>query len=101
MKAIILAGLAAGALTVLLCSSKAGEKFTGWVRKIVPKRLLPWYNGLTSCAFCASWWISLAMLGEFSITEWAATVAIANFTILLIHWSMSTIGEDNEEVVPT
>jgi hypothetical protein len=97
MKAVILAGLAAGALTVLLCSSKAGEKAVNWARQIVPKRLLPWYNGVTSCTFCASWWISLAMLGEFSITQWAATVAVANITILMIHWSLSTTGEENVE----
>lgn len=94
----LLSGLAAGSLTVLLCSGKAGEKLTGWVRRVVPEKLLPWYNGLTSCAFCASWWISLAMLEKFSVKEWAATVAVANITILLIHWSLSTTGEDDVQV---
>lgn len=94
MKEVVLAGLAAGAMTVLLCSSKVGEKLTGWVRNLVPQRFMPWYNGLTSCAFCMSWWISLAMLEEFSIQQWAATVAVANITILLIHWGISTTEEE-------
>lgn len=94
MKELVTSGLAAGALTVLLVSSKAGDKLVEWVKKAVPKRMLPWYNSVTSCSFCASWWISLAMLNEFSVKQWAATVAVANATILLIHWSLSTEGEE-------
>lgn len=94
MKELVISGMAAGAITVLLCSSKAGDWFLGKVGKCVPKRVLPWYNKLTSCAFCMSWWISLAMLNEFSVQQWAATVAVANITILLIHWGLSTTEED-------
>lgn len=95
MKAIILSGLATGALCVLLCSSKAGEKVTGWARKVVPKCLRPWYNGVMNCCFCCSWWVSVAMLNEFSLKEWAATVAVANITVLLIHMALSTEGEQD------
>lgn len=31
--------------------------------------------------------------------EWAATVAIANITVLLIHLSAATIGEDEDDQV--
>jgi hypothetical protein len=95
MKEIILSGLAAGALVVLICSSKAGEKATDLFEKIVPKWIRPTYNYLVNCTFCTSWWVSLAMLGEFSVKEWAATVAVANIVVLLIHWSLSTTGEED------
>lgn len=94
MKALILSGLAAGALTVLVCSSKVGEKVTGLFGMLVPKRIRPGYNYLVNCTFCTSWWISLAMLDKFSVKEWAATVAVANITVLLIHWALSTEGEE-------
>jgi hypothetical protein len=91
----ILSGLAAGALCVLLCSSKVGEKATDLFEKVVPKYLRPGYNYLVNCTFCTSWWISLAMLDNFSVKEWAATVAVANITVLLIHWGLSTEGESD------
>ena len=94
MKELVVSGLAAGAITVLLCSSKAGGWFLDKVARLVPKRFLPWYNKLTSCAFCTSWWVSLAMLDEFTVQQWAATVAVANITILLIHWGLSTTEEE-------
>lgn len=94
----ILTGLAAGALCVLLCSSKAGEKFTGCLERVIPKRIRPAYNYFVSCTFCTSWWISLSLLDKFTIKEWAATVAAANITVLLIHWSLSTEGEEDEEL---
>lgn len=93
MKSIILGGLAAGALSVLLCSSKAGDWARRVVRKLVPAKLKRHVDYLMTCTFCSSWWISLAMLEEFSIKEWAATVAIANITVLLIHWGLSTEEE--------
>ena len=96
MKAIILSGLATGALCVLLCSSKVGEKVTNLFERIVPKRIRPGYNYLVNCTFCTSWWISVAMLDKFTIKEWAATVAVANITVLLIHLALSTEGEQDE-----
>jgi len=94
MKSIILGGLAAGALTVLICTSKAGEFFQSMLKKVTPKYTHKNIAYLLGCTFCTSWWVSLAMLKHFSIIEWAATVAVANITILLIHWGMSTTGEE-------
>lgn len=34
------------------------------------------------------------MLQEFSLVQWAATVAVANVTVLGIHAAMSTVEED-------
>ena len=94
MKTIILGGLAAGALTVLLCTSLVGQKFQEAVLKVTPERIKPNLAYLLGCTFCSSWWISLAMLDKFTLTEWAATVAVANITVLLIHWGMSTTEEE-------
>jgi len=94
MKAIILAGMATGALTVLLCTSQVGQKFQAAALKITPARVKPHLAYLLGCTFCSSWWISLAMIDKFTITEWAATVAVANITVLLIHWGMSTTEEE-------
>ncbi|MHC4355560.1 MAG: hypothetical protein ACYS0H_22905 [Planctomycetota bacterium] len=101
MLKLIIGGLAAGALTVLLCSSKAGNLATGWVASRLSGRKKKWWVSLTSCTFCSSWWISLAMLNEFTLREWAATVAIANITVLLIHWSISTVEEDYDQTLDT
>ena len=94
MKSIILGGMAAGALTVLLCTSAAGQAFQRMVMKVTPKAVHNHLGYLLGCTFCTSWWISLAMLDRFTITEWAATVAVANITVLLIHWGLSTTEED-------
>ena len=93
MKDVILGGLAAGAVTVLHCSSYVGQRFQHGVMKLIPKSGHKHTEYLLNCTFCASWWISLAMLQKFSIMEWAATVAVANITVLLIHWSLSTEEE--------
>lgn len=93
MKDVILGGLAAGALTVLLCSSRAGHWLQDISLKVVPKPVKKDIQYLLNCSFCTSWWISLAMLQKFSIIEWAATVAVANITVLLIHWGLSTEEE--------
>jgi hypothetical protein len=86
---LLVAGLAAGALTVLVCTSKAGAL----VRKL-GGRIHPTLGSLLNCSFCTSWWISLAMLDEFTLTQWAATVAIANLTVLGIHMSIATVEEE-------
>ena len=93
----ILSGLAAGALCVLLCSSKVGEKVTDLFEKVVPKCIRPGYSYLVNCTFCTSWWISLAMLDNFTVKEWAATVAVANITVLLIHLALSTEGREEDD----
>ena len=89
MKTILLGGLAAGALTVLVCTSRAGGGF----RKLA-ERIHPVLGYAVNCCFCTSWWISIAMLNEFTLKEWAATVAIANFTVLGIHMAISTVEVD-------
>lgn len=93
MKALIIGGMAAGAITVLFCTSHIGEM----VRRIA-ERLHPVAGQLANCCFCTSWWVSIAMLEKFSLVEWAATVAIANFTVLLIHLGIATVGEEEDNV---
>lgn len=92
MKSIILGGLAAGAITVLICTSSAGE----WVRRKLAA--VPYVSQLINCCFCTSWWVSIAMLEKFTLVEWAATVAIANITVLLIHLGIATVGEEQDEL---
>jgi len=99
MKDLITGGLAAGALTVLVCTSKFGEAGRNWLlgwleKKQAPRVFRQYLDSLLCCTFCTSWWLSLGMIKSFSITEWAATVAVANITVLLIHWGISTTGED-------
>ena len=93
MKSIILGGLAAGALTVLICTSSAGE----WIRR--KSEAVPYVNQIINCCFCTSWWVSIAMLEKFTLVEWAATVAVANITVLLIHLSVATVGDEDNEMV--
>jgi len=92
MKALIVGGMAAGALTVLFCSSHIG----GYFRRAAEK-LHPVAGQLANCCFCTSWWVSIAMLNQFTVREWAATVAIANFTVLLIHLGIATVDADEED----
>ena len=89
MKDIIIAGLATGAFTVLLCTSSAGAFIRNYVATVNKHA-----HNLICCCFCTSWWISISMLQEFSLIEWAATVAVANLTVLGIHAAMSTVEED-------
>ena len=92
MKSIILGGLAAGAITVLICTSSIGE----WVRRKLAA--VPYVGQLVNCCFCTSWWVSIAMLDKFTLVEWAATVAVANITVLLIHLGIATVGEPEDEM---
>ncbi len=91
MNNIILGGLAAGALTVLLCTSSVTEFIRNWFKDL--GRL----HDLVNCCFCASWWISIGMLENFTLVEWAATVSVANLTVLGIHMSMGSVQEDTSE----
>lgn len=93
MKSIIIGGLAAGAITVLICTSSAGE----WIRNRA-SQLHERLGSLFNCCFCTSWWVSIAMLEKFTLVEWAATVAIANITVLLIHLGMATVGDEDNDL---
>ncbi len=93
MNNIILGGLAAGALAVLLCTSSLGEGLRNWVGRLHDR-----VDQFVNCCFCATWWISIAMLENFTVIEWAATVAVANFTVLIIHLSMGSVEDEPEEV---
>jgi hypothetical protein len=86
---LLVGGLAAGAITVLICTSKAFAP----VRKLA-ERVHPIGGQLLNCCFCTSWWVSLAMLEEFTLKQWAATVAIANLAVLVIHMSIASVEED-------
>jgi hypothetical protein len=81
MEPILVAGLSAGAITVILCTST----IMAWARCI------PWISKVLQCPLCTSFWVSLAI--DRSLTTFA-TMAIANFTVLLIHWSISTYKEE-------
>ncbi len=103
LKDAIVQGMAAGALTTLVCTSKFGEAGRNWLlgllnRHKAPRLLREKLDQLLCCTFCTSWWISIAMLDRFSVTQWAATVTVANISILLIHWGLSTIEVDDEVV---
>jgi hypothetical protein len=93
MKSVIMGGLAAGSITVLLCTSHVGS----WIQKRLAK-VHSRFDDLLNCCFCTSWWVSIAMLEKFTLTEWAATVAIANFTVLGIHMAMATVEPEGENV---
>jgi hypothetical protein len=88
MEAVILDGLSAGILTVVLCTSGIAS----------PLRRLPLLRTLLACAFCTSFWCSL--LHDPSTTV-LATMGIANLTIMLTHWSMTTYSneEDTNETI--
>ena len=73
---------------MLVCTSSAFAPVRKWMERI------PLAGQLINCCFCTSWWISLAMLDKFSLTQWAATVAIANITVLGIHMSIATVEEE-------
>lgn len=96
MKSLVIGGLASGALSVLLCNSRAGTWASGVVANLLPERMKDTAGYLLGCNLCCSVWLSCAMLDKFSIREWAATVALAQFTVLILHWSLST--EEEEEV---
>lgn len=85
MEAVILNGLSAGAITVVLCTSSIAQRI----------RDIPWLKriGVLECAFCSSFWISLVHDPTKTIF---ATMAIANITIMLIHWSMTTYSSGEE-----
>lgn len=87
METVILDGLSAGTATVVLCVSQIAQ----------PIRDIPWLKrvGVLECMFCTSFWISLLHNPSTSVL---ATMAIANITIMLINWSMTTYpsGEENE-----
>lgn len=85
MEDTIIDGLSSGVATVILCTSGIAQ----------PLRELPWLKriGVLKCCFCTSFWISL--LHDPSTTV-LATMAIANITIMLTHWSMTTYSNEEE-----
>ena len=83
MEDIIIAGLSAGIVTVVLCTSSIAQ----------PLRDSRWLKILLACPFCTSFWISL--LHDPTRTVFA-TMAIANLTILVTHWSMTTYSNDED-----
>ncbi len=86
MEAVILDGLSAGIIAVVLCTSSIAR----------PLRDIPYLQILLACPFCTSFWTSLCHDPTRTVF---ATMAIANLTILVTHWSMSTYSnyEDTDE----
>lgn len=86
-------GLAVGVLCVVLCTSRAGEYLRDRVNPL----------GVLDCHFCTSCWLalasSLAFRGEI---QWylraGAIAAVANLAILVIHMSISTVSEPENEL---
>lgn len=83
MEAVILDGLTAGTATVVLCTSHIAS----------PLRRMPLLRTVLACGFCTTFWCSLAVDPSPTVL---ATMAIANVTLMLIHWSMTTYGDDDE-----
>lgn len=81
MESVIVNGLGAGAVTVILCTSEIAS----------PLRRTRLLSTLLSCCFCASFWVSLCFDPSRTVF---ATMAVANITLLLIHWSMTTYGQE-------
>ena len=86
METVILDGLAAGCLTVILCTSEIAEPLRRWIKKPL------------HCPFCTSFWTSLFFDPTHTVF---ATMALANVTILLLHWSMTTYGDEYETSIET
>lgn len=84
MEEILIDGLSVGAVTVALCTSQISSSL----------RRLPYLRRVLGCCFCSSFWLSLAFDPSGTVF---ATMAVGNVTILLIHWSMTTYGDDDEE----
>lgn len=83
MERILIEGLAAGTIAVILCTSEIGEPF----------RNMKWIRRVLACPFCTSFWTSLFFNHTYTVF---ATMGVANITILLIHWSMTTYETDAE-----
>lgn len=86
METIIVGGMSAGVLTVILCTSGIARP----LREIASVKRV----GVLECCFCTSFWCSLLHNPTTSVL---ATVAVANVTIMLTHWSMSTQIEETDE----
>lgn len=89
IESVIVDGLSAGAVVVILCTSLVAE----------PIRQLPYIKKLLECCFCTSFWVSL---GFDPSTTVFATMAVANITVLLIHWGMTGYVEETyqEDEIP-
>lgn len=86
METILIDGLSAGILTVILCTTSIAERLRDWIKKPL------------HCPICTSFWASLAF--DFSPTC-LATMGVANITILLTHWSMTTYGDAEDGTTTT
>lgn len=86
MEAIVVQGISAGTLAVILCVSEIAQ----------PIRDIPWLKRVRvlECMFCTSFWTSL--LHDPSTTV-LATMGIANITIMLLNWSMTTYPSTEDE----
>jgi hypothetical protein len=88
VETIVIEGLSAGTATVILCASRIAQ----------PIRDIPLLKrvGVLECMFCTSFWISLLHNPSKTVL---ATMAIANISIMLINWSMTTYSneEDTDE----
>ena len=83
MEEILIAGLSAGCLTVILCTSGIASGL----------RDIKYLRSVLRCPFCSSFWCSLLFDPGLTVL---ATMGVANTTVLLCHWSMSTYA--NEEI---
>ena len=85
METVILEGISAGTATVILCASKIARPIRDFP---LLKRI-----GVLECMFCTSFWISL--LHDPSTTV-LATMGVANITIMLVNWSMTTYSDEED-----
>jgi len=82
METILIDGLGAGTATVILCTTGIAEPIRRWIKKPL------------HCPICTSFWAALAFDPTLTVL---ATMGIANITVLLLHWSMATYANEEDE----
>ena len=85
MEQVIINGAAVGALVTLLCTASITKR----LRNVVRRR-----TKVLDCAYCTSFWVTL--LVDFSST-YLATVTFANIAVMLIHWSLATYEQQEDQ----
>ncbi len=86
-------GLAVGVACVLLCTASITDRLRREIARV-------WT--VLDCTFCTSIWLSLAAATTFQgempwILRVGAVAAVANTAVLVIHMSISTVQEDENE----
>lgn len=84
MEQVILDGATVGVIVTLLCTASITEP----IRKAL-KRIK-----VLECPYCTSFWVAIAIDPSFT---YFATVLFANIAIMLVHWSLATYQEQEDQ----